>query len=140
MAQVVTITKCDNRKRRLSIVAIPAPKTRRTSKATAALEKKLHEAMNSKELDCPPDFSPNRLTIESYITEPGGRIGEIFLAYGRIPFLRPPKSVKLCGARPLRSHYPPISAQLQNLFDNCRKIRQKKIAMNFSHPRRFQQQ
>jgi hypothetical protein len=79
MAQVVTIAKHDKRKRlvlpddfvaeapygeyiiregkgRLSIVAIPAPKIRRTYKATAALEKKLHEARNSTELDCPPDF------------------------------------------------------------------------------------
>jgi addiction module RelB/DinJ family antitoxin len=34
----------------------PAPKTSRTHKATAALEKKLRQAKNSKELDCPPDF------------------------------------------------------------------------------------
>jgi hypothetical protein len=40
----------------LSIVAIPPRKARRTYKATAALEKKLREAKNSKELDCPPDF------------------------------------------------------------------------------------
>ena len=79
MAHVITIAKHDKRKRlvlpddfvaeapygeyiiregkgRLSIVAIPAPKTKRTYKATAALEKKLREAKNSKELDCPPDF------------------------------------------------------------------------------------
>jgi hypothetical protein len=79
MAQVVTIAKHDKRKRlvlpddfvaeapygeyiiregkgRLSIVAIPPPKARRTYKATAALEEKLREAKKSKELDCPPDF------------------------------------------------------------------------------------
>lgn len=79
MAQFVTIAKHDKRKRlvlpddfvaeapygeyiiregkgHLSIVAIPAPKARHTYKATAALEKKLLEAKNSKELDCPPDF------------------------------------------------------------------------------------
>jgi hypothetical protein len=79
MAQSVTIAKHDKRKRlvvpddfvaeapygeyiiregkgHLSIVAIPPPKTRRIYKATAALEKKLSEAKNSKELDCPPDF------------------------------------------------------------------------------------
>ena len=79
MAQTVTIAKHDKRKRlvlpddfvaeapygeyiiregkgRLSIVAIPPPKNRRVYKATAALEKKLREAKNSKELDCPPDF------------------------------------------------------------------------------------
>jgi hypothetical protein len=79
MAQVVTIAKHDKRKRlvlpddfvavapygeyiiregkgHLSIVAIPPPKTRRIYKATEALEKKLREAKNSKELDCPPDF------------------------------------------------------------------------------------
>jgi hypothetical protein len=43
-------------KGRLSIVAIPPPKTKRTYKATAVLEKKLREAKNSKELDCPPEF------------------------------------------------------------------------------------
>ena len=55
MAQVVTIAKHDKRKR-LSIVAIPPPNTRATYKATAALEKKLCEAKSSKELDCLPDF------------------------------------------------------------------------------------
>jgi hypothetical protein len=43
------------RQRPSSIVAIPPLKTGRTYKATAALEKKVHEAMNSKELDCPPE-------------------------------------------------------------------------------------
>ena len=79
MAQTVTIAKHDKRKRlvlpddfvaeapygeyiiregkgRLSIVAIPAPKARRTYAATSALEKKLKEAKNARELDCPPDF------------------------------------------------------------------------------------
>jgi len=79
MAQLVTIAKHDKRKRlvlpddfvaeapygeyiiregkgHLSIIAIPPPKTRRTYKATAALEKKLREAKHSQELDCPPDF------------------------------------------------------------------------------------
>ena len=79
MAQSVTIAKHDKRKRlvlpddfvaeapygeyiiregkgRLSIVAIPAPKTRRTYQATPALELKLKEAKSAKELDCPPEF------------------------------------------------------------------------------------
>ena len=79
MAQMVTIAKHDKRKRlvlpddfvaeapygeyiiregkgRLSIVAIPAPKTKRTYKATSALELKLREATGAKELDCPPEF------------------------------------------------------------------------------------
>ena len=79
MAQLVTIAKHDKRKRlvlpddfvaeapygeyiiregkgHLSIVAIPPPKTKRTSNATTALEKKLREAKHSRELDCPPDF------------------------------------------------------------------------------------
>ena len=79
MAQTVTIAKHDKRKRlvlpddfvaeapygeyiiregkgHLSIIAIPAPKTKRTYVATSALEKKLREAKNVKELDCPPDF------------------------------------------------------------------------------------
>jgi hypothetical protein len=79
MAQTVTISKHDKRKRlvlpddfvaeapygeyiiregkgRLSIVAIPAPTTKRTYTATPALEKKLAEARSSKEIDCPPDF------------------------------------------------------------------------------------
>ena len=79
MAQQITIAKHDKRKRlvlpddfvaeapygeyiiregkgRLSIVAIPPPKTRRTYKATIALERKLAEAKDEKELDCPPDF------------------------------------------------------------------------------------
>jgi len=30
--------------------------TKRAYKATAALEKKLREAKNSKEVNCPPDF------------------------------------------------------------------------------------
>jgi hypothetical protein len=79
MAQAVTVAKHDKRKRlvlpddfvaeapygeyiiregkgHLSIVAIPPPKTKRSYKATPALEKKLRVAKNSKELDCPPDF------------------------------------------------------------------------------------
>ena len=79
MARPVTIAKHDKRKRlvlpddfvaeapygeyiiregkgRLSIVAIPAPKTKRTYKATPALELKLREATGAKELDCPPEF------------------------------------------------------------------------------------
>jgi len=79
MSQQVTIAKHDKRKRlvltddfvaeapygeyiiregkgRLSIIAIPAPKTKRTYTATAALEKKFKEAKATKELDCPPDF------------------------------------------------------------------------------------
>jgi hypothetical protein len=45
--------KSDKRKR---LALLPPPKTRRTYKATAALEKKLREAKKSKELDCPPDL------------------------------------------------------------------------------------
>ncbi len=79
MAQRVTTAKHDKRKRlvlpddfvaeapygeyiiregkgRLSIVAIPPPQTRRAYVATSALEKKLREAKDSKEIDCPPDF------------------------------------------------------------------------------------
>ncbi len=79
MAQLITITKHDARKRlvlpddfvaeapygeyivregksHLSIIAIPPPKTRRTYAATPALERKLREAKGAKELDCPPDF------------------------------------------------------------------------------------
>jgi len=79
MAQMVTIAMHDKRKRlvlpddfvaeapygeyiiregkgHLSIIAIPAPKTKRTYLATSALEKKLREAKSAKELDCPPDF------------------------------------------------------------------------------------
>lgn len=79
MAQSVTIAKHDKRKRlvlpddfvdeapygeyiiregkgHLSIIAIPAPKTKPTYVATPALEKKLREASESKELNCPPDF------------------------------------------------------------------------------------
>ena len=79
MAQSVTIAKHDKRKRlvlpddfvaeapygeyiiregkgHLSIVAIPAPRTKRTYKATPALEQKLREARGAKELDCPPEF------------------------------------------------------------------------------------
>jgi len=79
MAQLVTIAKHDKRKRlvlpddfvaeapygeyiiregkgHLSIVAIPAPKTKRTYRATPALEKKLKEARGAKEMDCPPDL------------------------------------------------------------------------------------
>jgi hypothetical protein len=43
----------------LSIIAIPAPKTKRTHVATPALpalEKKLREAKRAKDLSCPPDF------------------------------------------------------------------------------------
>ena len=79
MAQSVTIAKHDKRKRlvlpddfvaeaphgeyiiregkgHLSIIAIPAPKTRRAYAATPALERKLREARGAKELDCPPGF------------------------------------------------------------------------------------
>ena len=79
MAQTVTIAKHDKRKRlvlpddfvaeapygeyiiregkgRLSIIAIPPPKTRRTYAATPALERKLREARGAQELDGPPDF------------------------------------------------------------------------------------
>jgi len=83
MAQSVTIAKHDKRKRlvlpddfvaeapygeyiiregkgHLSIVAIPAPKTKRTYKATPALELKLREATGAKDLDCPPEFFTER--------------------------------------------------------------------------------
>ena len=43
-------------KGRLSIVAIPALRTRGTYRVTPALERKLKEARCSKELDCPPEF------------------------------------------------------------------------------------
>ena len=79
MAHPVTIAKHDKRKRlvlpddfvaeapygeyiiregkgHLSIIAIPAPKTKRSYAATAALEEKLREVRGAKELDCPPDF------------------------------------------------------------------------------------
>ena len=79
VAQAVTIARHDKRKRlvlpddfvaeapyggyiiregkgRLSIVAIPPPRTKRTYAATPALERKLREAVGAKELDCPPDF------------------------------------------------------------------------------------
>jgi hypothetical protein len=80
VAQKITIAKHDKRKRlvlpdefvaeapygeyiiregkgRLSIVAIPEPpKGKAAYAATSALEKKLREAKNSRELDCPPDF------------------------------------------------------------------------------------
>src|SRR6266571_5311672 len=89
MAQSVTIAKHDKRKRlvlpddfvaeapygeyiiregkgRLSIVAIPPPKTKRTYAATPALERKLKEARGANELDCPRISSPKLLTIEGY--------------------------------------------------------------------------
>ncbi len=79
MAQTVTIAKHDKRKRlvlpddfvaeapygeyiiregkgRISIIAIPPPKAKRTYAATPALEGKLKEARRAKELDCPPDL------------------------------------------------------------------------------------
>ena len=79
MAQTVTIAKDDRRKRlvlpddfvaeapygeyiiregkgRLSIVAIPPPRTKSTYAATPALEGKLRQSVGAKELDCPPDF------------------------------------------------------------------------------------
>ena len=79
MAQLITIAKHDKRKRlvlpdefvaeapygeyiiregkgRLSIVAIPPPKKRRSYLAMPALEKKLREAKGTREFDCPPDF------------------------------------------------------------------------------------
>jgi hypothetical protein len=79
MAQAITIAKHDKRKRlvlpddfvkeapygeyiiregkgRLSIIAIPPPRTKPAYVATAALEEKLKEAVGSEELDCPPDF------------------------------------------------------------------------------------
>jgi len=79
MAQTITIAKHDKRKRlvlpddfvaeapygeyiiregkgRLSIVAIPPPNLKRAYTATSALEKKLREAKDARELDCPPDF------------------------------------------------------------------------------------
>jgi hypothetical protein len=79
MGQSVTIAKHDKRKRlvlpedfvkeapfgehiiregkgRLSIIAIPPPRTKRVYKATPALEQKLKEARGSRELDCPPEF------------------------------------------------------------------------------------
>jgi hypothetical protein len=79
MAQSVTIAKHDKRKRlvmpddfvaeapygeyivregkgHLSVIAIPAPKTKRTYVATLALERKLREARGAKERDCPPEF------------------------------------------------------------------------------------
>jgi hypothetical protein len=79
MAQLVTIAKHDKRKRlvlpddfvaeapygeyivregkgHLSVIAIPAPKSKRTYAATPALEGKLREARGAKERDCPPEF------------------------------------------------------------------------------------
>jgi hypothetical protein len=79
MAQSITIAKHDKRKRlvlpddfvaeapygeyiiregkgHLSIIAIPAPKTRRVYAATPALERKLKEAKGAKEVDCLPEF------------------------------------------------------------------------------------
>ena len=79
MAQTITIAKHDKRKRlvlpddfvaeapygeyivregkgHLSIIAIPAPKTKPAYRATPALEKKLKEAVGTQEFDCPPDF------------------------------------------------------------------------------------
>jgi hypothetical protein len=79
MGQNVTVSKHDKRKRlvlpddfvaeapygeyiiregrgRLSIVAIPAPKAKPSYAATPALERKLREAKNARELDCPPEF------------------------------------------------------------------------------------
>lgn len=41
---------------RLSVVAIPPPKTKRVYTATPALEHKVRETRGTKELDCPPDF------------------------------------------------------------------------------------
>ena len=79
MAQKITIAKHDKRKRlvlpddfvaeapygeyiiregkgRLSIIAIPPPKNKAVYAATPALERKLREAKNAREVDCPPDF------------------------------------------------------------------------------------
>jgi hypothetical protein len=79
MSHRVTIAKHDKRKRlvlpddfvaeapygeyiiregkgRLSIIAIPPPKTKRVYVATPALERKLREAVGADELDCPPEF------------------------------------------------------------------------------------
>src|SRR5512135_929045 len=79
MAQSVTIAKHDKRKRlvlpddfvaeapygeyiiregkgHLSIIAIPAPKTKSVYTATPALERELRKAKGAKELDCPPDL------------------------------------------------------------------------------------
>ncbi len=79
MAQTITIAKHDKRKRlvlpddfvkeapygeyiiregkgHLSIIAIPPPKPKPVYVATAALERKLKEAMGAEEVDCPPDF------------------------------------------------------------------------------------
>jgi hypothetical protein len=90
MAQFVTIAKHDKRKRlifpdefiaeapygeyiireakgHLSIVAIPAPKTKRTCRATPALERKLREAKGAKELDCPPEFFTEPLADRSTV-------------------------------------------------------------------------
>lgn len=77
MAQRITIAKHDKRKRlvlpddfvaeapygeyviregkgRLSIIAIPPPKTKAAYRATPALERELKKAKGAKELDCPP--------------------------------------------------------------------------------------
>ena len=43
-------------KGRLSIVAIPPPKTKPVYVATPALERKLREAVGANERDCPPEF------------------------------------------------------------------------------------
>ena len=84
MARTITIAKHDKRKRlvlpddfvaeapygeyiiregkgRLSIVAIPPPKTSSRYTATPALERKLSEAKGAREMDCPPDFFINPL-------------------------------------------------------------------------------
>ena len=88
MAPMVTIAKHDKRKRlvlpdefvaaapygeyiiregkgRLSIIAIPPPKTRRSYAATPALEKKLKEAKGAKEVDCPPEFFTEPLDVRA---------------------------------------------------------------------------
>jgi hypothetical protein len=84
MSQKVTIAKHDKRKRlvlpddfvaeapygeyiiregkgRLSIIAIPPPKTKPAYVATPALERKLKEAVGAEELDCPPEFFTERV-------------------------------------------------------------------------------
>src|SRR5215472_8560199 len=37
-------------------------------------------------------------------------------------------------------HYSPGTLQRQNLFDDCVKVRQKKIAVNIAHPGRLEKQ
>ncbi len=84
MSQTVTIAKHDKRKRlvlpddfvaeapygeyiiregkgRLSIVAIPPPKTKPVYVATPALERKLREAVGADEMNCPPEFFTEQL-------------------------------------------------------------------------------